>query len=191
MSKRGDDRPVVRANEWGGPQPIREFLKDFSVYPDLTARLDARTWTFTQGVINEIVLWKVARYVNMPSDLLRDLDRLRSLKPGQESQGESVIKDLLLLRGVRLPMASTFLRFANPEVFQIFDRHMYRAIYGTVFKPLSKKHETCWPLYRKYLGDLRGLCGAVGITFSDSDRILFEFDKAVNPPLSKTDGENE
>ncbi len=191
MNKRGDDRPVVRANEWSGTKQISEFLKDFRVYPELTARLDACTWTFTQGVINEIVLWKVARYVSMPSKLLNELGRLRSLKPGQESQGKSVFKDLLQLGGVRLPMASTILRFANPEVFQIFDRHMYRAIHGTVLKSLSKKHETCWPLYCEYLKDLRDLCGVVGITFSDSDRILFEFDKAVNPPLSKTEGENE
>ena len=86
-------------------------------------------------------------------------------------------------------MASTFLRFANPEVFQIIDLHAYRAVYGT---DLAKALKACrgvgtkTQLYVAYLDALRQLCTEKRLPFRDSDRILFEFDKQENPPLKET-----
>jgi thermostable 8-oxoguanine DNA glycosylase len=184
MSKKKKGQPVIVASDWKGPHPIGEFIRNFNVYPELTAKLDAGGWKFTQEIINEIALWKVARYALLPSAALNDLDKLRSLKPKEHRKGAPVLNDLLGIRGVGLPMASTFLRFANPQVFQIFDRHIYRALYGRLPTSLSKDPVKCLPIYHRFLDDLHAVCGKLSMPFSDSDRILFEFDKQENPPLN-------
>ena len=184
MSKRHKGKPTIRADEWKGEwQP---FLDGYKVYPGLTRKLDSPSLAFDQGVVNEIVLWKLGRFAELPESILRDLNGLRALGPGQHQKGAAVLGRLLEVNGVRLPMASTFLRFANPEVFQIFDRHIWRALYGTTCPALSKKAADCSPLYLRFIDDLWALCGRIGINFRESDRILFEFDKKENPPLSET-----
>lgn len=182
MSRRNKGKPVIKAADHLGG--LEKYLSDFKVYPGLTKELDAFTARFDQATINEIVLWKVARYVELSPELLGQLDGLRELQPGQHKKGEDTLKQLIAIKGVRLPMGSTIMRFANPRVFQIFDRHIYRAIYGQLYKNLSKEPDVCLPLYFKFLDDLRGLCQLKKIDFEDSDRILFEFDKAENPPLA-------
>ena len=83
-------------------------------------------------------------------------------------------------------MASTFLRFRNPVVFQIIDRHAYRAVYGRDYKlytqtSLKKKIE----VYFGYLDDLRSLCEKNGLKFETVDRVLYVFDKETNGGLAK------
>ncbi len=84
-------------------------------------------------------------------------------------------------------MASTILRFANPDVFQIYDRHICRAIWGTCEKVAPKNPSEAVHKYWSFLDDLSAQCVQLGISFRNADRILFEFDKAVNPPLSETE----
>ena len=172
--------------DWRGEHSIADFLKYYRVYPELTRKLDKPDWMFTQEIINEIALWKVARYVKLSSNLLVQLDGLRSLKPKQHEKGAEALTALLGISGVRLPMASTFLRFANPQVFQIFDQHIYRAVFGILPKEdLSKKPSDCVPYYIKFLNKLHSDCETLKIPFSESDRILFEFDRRENPPLKE------
>ena len=160
----------------------------YTYCPELTDRLDAFAGPFSQDFINEIVLWKVNRYVAM-SDLLPRLDELRLLKASQHAKARSLLADLLGTAGVRLPMASTFLRFANPEVFQIIDRHAYRATYGKSFEAAVKKMsvQDQINLYFSYLIRLRKLGGERRFPFREADRILFIFDRNENPPLKETD----
>lgn len=72
-------------------------------------------------------------------------------------------------QGVDLPIASTILRFQNPAVFQIIDRHAYRALYGRVFplhtQTVLKKIE----VYCVYLDDLHSLCDEKGMKFETVD----------------------
>lgn len=182
MSRRNKGKTVIKAAEYRGDW--KEYLEDYQVYPELTEKLDGFAAKFDQATINEIVLWKVARYVELSPALLLQLNDLRELKPREHKKGEDTLKKLLAIKGVRLPMASTIMRFANPRVFQIFDRHIYRAIYGDLYKNLSKKPADCVPTYFDFLENLRNLCVVKKIDFEVSDRILFEFDKAKNPPLS-------
>ncbi|MBM3793884.1 MAG: hypothetical protein FJW31_07400 [Acidobacteria bacterium] len=182
MSRKNNRKPVTKAADH--PNELGKYLGDYQVYPKLTGKLDDFAAPFDQATINEIVLWKVARYVELSPALMRQLDNLRALNPGEHKKGKDTLEKLLAIKGVRLPMASTILRFANPRVFQIFDRHIYRAIYGKLYKNLSKKPDDCLPIYFNFLGDLRSLCMVKKIDFEVSDRILFEFDKAENPPLS-------
>jgi hypothetical protein len=169
----------------------RAFRGDLSLYlgdhpqPELTARLDLLGGTdFTQEVINVIVLWKVNRYVSLTPELLRRVGQLRRLKPNEHRKGESVLVALLDCHGVDLAMASTILRFRNPAVFQIVDRHAYRAVYGSVY-PLSTKCavDRKVTLYFDYLDALVDLCAAKGQAFETIDRVLYKFDQARNGRL--------
>lgn len=175
---------VTTAKDYKGPNKLAAYLGKFEVYPSLTQKLDQSPGSIFQENINEIVLWKVGRYVDVPAVTLAALNKLKDLKPGEHEKGAEVLNALLALDGVRLPMASTFLRFSNPRVFQIYDRHMWRALYGELHKTNLKKPETAVPLYWKFLNELHTQCRELKINFWDADRILFEFDKAENPPVS-------
>ncbi len=174
---------MIRAEDWKGSRALADYGRDFKVYPALTKRLDSSDLVFTQETINEIILWKVGRYAEVAGDLQRQLQDLKKLRQGEEAKAHGVLTQLLGINGVRLPMASTFLRFANPRMFQIFGRHIYRAIHGRLPPLLSKKPSDCIPFYFTFLRDLRKLCDSVAIPFEVSDRILFIFGKCENPPL--------
>ena len=92
-----------------------------------------------------------------------------------------MLERLLQTNGVDLAMASTILRFRNPEVFQIIDKRAYRVVYGEKLKvyhttPIAKKKE----LYFNYLDKLNLLKHEVNIEFKLLDRALYELDKNIN-----------
>lgn len=188
MPRKNANKKVTKASEWTGQdKALSAFINDYSIYPNLTQKLDRSDWNFSQELINEIVLWKIARYVEIPPNAFEALNGLRDLRVGQHRNAEPVLCSLLGCAGVRLPMASTILRFANPDVFQIYDRHICRAIWGTCEKVAPKNPSEAVQKYWSFLDDLSVQCGQLGISFRNADRILFEFDKAVNPPLSETE----
>jgi hypothetical protein len=81
-------------------------------------------------------------------------------------------------------MASTLLRFKNPKVYQIIDRHAYRAIYGEDYPLFSasgidKKIE----VYFNYLDELVSLSITKNVDFRTLDRVLYVFDKRQNGKL--------
>lgn len=43
-------------------------------------------------------------------------------------ESEKVLRDLISINGIGLPMASTILRFRNPDVFPIIDKRAYRVL---------------------------------------------------------------
>ena len=87
-----------------------------------------------------------------------------------------------------MPMASTYLRFKNPDLFQIIDQRVYRVIYGKELKlPGSYNRANCEEIvsiYFQYLHDLRAKCKELDIPFSQSDRILFNVDSNINKGIS-------
>jgi hypothetical protein len=81
-------------------------------------------------------------------------------------------------------MASTLLRFRNPSVFQIIDRHAYRAVYGKAYplytaSPIRQKLS----VYFQYLDDLLELCRRKRLVYRTIDRLLYMFDKMQNGKL--------
>jgi hypothetical protein len=77
---------------------LRRYLTDYQYQPDLTERLDAAAAMPTsQQRINEIVLWKVNRFVALAPELLKRLDGMRALLPGghRASECASLLEDLL------------------------------------------------------------------------------------------------
>lgn len=166
---------------------LNDFLKSYSYQSVLTKKLDnLYDVAFTQLIINEIVLWKVNRYVALNNDILLGIDHLKVLTTGMHQQAETLLKSLLNTRGVDLPMASAFLRFRNPKAFQIIDRHAYRAIYGRDYplhttSPIQRKIS----IYFEYLDKLIELCKKRNLDFQTIDRLLYEFDKRINGSLKR------
>jgi thermostable 8-oxoguanine DNA glycosylase len=187
MSKRNKGKQVVKAADYKGT--LADFKNDYNIYPELTKRLDEFKGEFDAHTINEIVLWKLGRYVKLPESLLGQLDQLRELKTKEHRKASALVGKLQQEKGVQLRVASTLLRFANPDVFQIIDSHAYRAVYGTSYTQDTKSFVAAQltDLYFDYLDKLHELCEQKRFSFRDADRILFVFDKKENPPLNETE----
>ena len=176
-------QPIRIARSYKGR--LSKFGSLYKHLPTLTPHLDhLPDKPMSQDTINEIVLWKVNRYVRLTHHVRNSLYALRTLRPTQHRNAERVLRSLLRCYGVDLAMASTFLRFQDPDVFQIIDRHAYRAVFGKCYPlhsatPDGIKVST----YFTYLEALRDLAGSSGTVFRDLDRILYEFDKRKNGTL--------
>ncbi len=81
-------------------------------------------------------------------------------------------------------MASTILRFKNPNIYQIIDQRVYRIIYGKTYESNASKTEQKIKqkinTYINYLQDLRIVCKKYNIDFYHSDRILYDLDRIHN-----------
>lgn len=157
----------------------------YNYQPELTSKLDSLTNSFTQEIINEIVLWKINRYALIEGDTL---DLLNEIDPSANlldiDLTRSVLTKLLNSKGIQLPMASTILRFKNPTIYQIIDQRVYRILYGEVlnikYTKSSSNISNQINLYISYLKELREACDKLKIEFSASDRILYMADKRLN-----------
>lgn len=167
----------------------KELLKKYygKYQPELTQKLDRlEDKTFVQEIINEIVLWKVNRYASISDDLLIQIEELKTVSQGNHRYCHSVLKKLLEKKGngVDLPLASTILRFRNPDTFQIIDRHAYRALFGKKYALYhSTNPDEKIKVYFDYLDGLIELCNKSGYHFRTNDRVLYEFDKENNGKL--------
>jgi hypothetical protein len=164
---------------------LSEFLELYRYQPSLTATLDSvGPHPFEQSLIDKIVLWKVNRYAPLSPASLEALNSLVRLEPGSHKSSYDAIAMLLKDNGVDLPMASTLLRFRNPETFQIIDRHAYRALYGDDYPLTSGSNdEGKIELYFRYLDDLIELARTRNLEFRTLDRVLYMFDKQFNGKL--------
>lgn len=173
----------MKASDFSGD--LNTFLAQYSYQPELTEYLDSISdATIDQSLINEIVLWKVNRYVRINDDIAQNISELKILKAGEHRKSKNDLSALLELNGVDLPMASTILRFINPVVFQIIDRHAYRAVYEKKY-PLytSSPKEKKLSVYFDYIDELIKLCDLKGLAFITIDRLLYIFDKKKNGKL--------
>jgi len=174
---------MEKAAQYAGD--LKQFLNGYKYQPRLTPRLDGLGGAdLTPELVDQIVLWKLNRYVSLDSALLGRLNQLKALRMGEHRKGEPVLSELLATHGVDLPMASTLLRFRNPGVFQIIDRHAYRAVYGAPY-PLfaSTPASSKVAVYFEYLDDLLSFCQGRQLAFSTIDRLLYMFDKELNGRL--------
>lgn len=160
-------------------------LMNYKYQPELTAKLNQAKEAFDQTTIQEIVLWKVNRYPILSLETIALLNELTTLRRGEHNLGQTVLELLLAKesKGVDLPMASTILRFRNPNVFQIIDRRAFRVLMNdkhsyTIHRttPVSDKIK----LYFSYLDRMLEFCEDKNISFSEADKILYQLDKNVN-----------
>lgn len=155
---------------------------DFDYQKKLTSKLDYIDSDFNQEIVNEIVLWKVNRYAELSNELISKINQIKKtdLKVN-ETLTREILFELLNTKGVKLPMASTILRFRNPRIFQIIDQRVYRIIYDEKLKlPYNRHLPEQIDLYLKYLTDLRIVADKLKIPFELSDRILFMADRRLN-----------
>ncbi|MDV3995845.1 hypothetical protein CMT66_10615 [Elizabethkingia anophelis] len=159
---------------------LLDELPDFNYQEELTKKLDNKQDEFTYETFLEIILWKTNSYPEVDNELISKINRLR--KEYSETLADDILIKLLGAKGFDLPMASTLLRFINPEYFQIIDQRVYRLLYGENLKiPFSKSKKI--DLYKKYIIYLRNICDKYKIPFSQSDRILYLLDK--HPKVNK------
>ena len=146
----------------------------------LTPILDKLEGDFDQGIINEIVLWKVNRYAAIDSSALAILNSIKKEATVLDEQfTREILEKLLPIKGIQLPMASTILRFKNPNIYQIIDQRVYRYIKGVSIKtPYAINKQINY--YLDYLKSLREVCEKYNVPFSESDRIFYERDKKDN-----------
>lgn len=163
------------------PTAITEATEAYKFQEELTKDLDKLEGDFDQSVINEIVLWKVNRYAKVDDSqlaLLNEIDK-NSLELDEELTRDILIA-LLNCSGIQLAMASTILRFKNPQVYQIVDQRVFRFIYGRTLQDELKKEKDQVKVYLDYLKKLKEVCKEKSIDFSKSDRVLYELDKKHN-----------
>lgn len=154
---------------------------NYNFQTDLTNKLDEFDWDFNQEIINEIVLWKVNRYSKVDNETISLINKIS--KDDFYINLEIVKKlmlNLLNTKWIKLPIASTILRFKNPSIFQIIDQRVYRIIYWKKFNVIWLNNEELIELYFKYLKDLKEICVKYWIDFTNSDRILYALDKKFN-----------
>lgn len=164
---------------------IEDSDYQYSYQQELTGKLDNLKSDFNQDILNEIVLWKVNRYAEFDSETIELLNSIRMEEEQLDAnKTREVLNKLLRTKGVKLAMASTILRFKNPNVYQIIDQRVFRILYGKGFKvsyyPSVENIDSQIDLYLNYLNDLRNACEQLNIPFYKADRILYEADKRVN-----------
>jgi thermostable 8-oxoguanine DNA glycosylase len=155
----------------------------FSYQKDLTEKLDNSVNSFDQSILNEIVLWKVNRYAKFSESIVTKINSINVTSNSlDEELTIKILNELLAVKGVQLPMASTILRFKNPKIYQIIDQRVYRILYNTKLKiPFNKEGQI--KLYLEYLNKLKSVCEKMGIDFEKSDRILYMADKRLNKDI--------
>ena len=158
-------------------------IEDYSYQDLLTSKLDDLNGNLNQEIINEIVLWKVNRYALIKPETL---DLLNKIKKEDQVLDKELTTEILtkLLgkghKGIRLAMASTILRFKNPNVYQILDQRVYRFICGEELKYSVTNIEEQIKTYFQYLERLKEVCDEKNIDFRESDRILYMMDRKWN-----------
>ena len=153
----------------------------YNFQSELTEKLDLISSDFDQGIVNQIVLWKVNRYAEIDNEtlsLINEIDRNDNFI--NESLTVNILENLLATKGIQLAMASTILRFKNPNVYQIIDQRVYRFIYGENIPKYFSSIEKQVQLYLDYLQILKNICQEKQINFEQSDRILYQLDKEFN-----------
>lgn len=138
-----------------------------------------------RNIINQIVLWKLNRSVNVSDDTLAELNSLGYLKSPLESlkdkKVKSLIGKLLSSKGIKLAVASAILHFYYPEIFPIIDQRSYRELYDKEFPVYLDKNrrEKYANMYLKYIKDCYEYqqCNCPEAPFSYIDKILYQIDK--------------
>jgi hypothetical protein len=167
--------------QWG-TNPA-SLMGQYEYNPDLTAKLDKLDLEgLNREQLYEIVLWKLNRFPVISDELIGQLKSLGRYKNGEHRNAEALLRDLLQCRGIALPMASTILRFANPEVFQIIDDRAFRVLTDGIGSYPTKPQLITEGYLKKsceiYFDYLDRLCELKGETFpfKNMDRILYQLD---------------
>lgn len=168
---------------------LKEEYYKYDYQVSLTKQLDEYSEDFDEFQINRIALWKLNRYFHINEETL---NKINQIKPTDSELNENLTLEILdgLLRtdGIRLAMASTILRFKNPNIYQIIDQRVCRILGIISFTKLtsSKKIDEQKKLYLAYLIKLRKICDAKNVKFINADRVFYNADKDINRNVKLT-----
>lgn len=185
-----DQRIIKKYRRIWQDNPI-SILERYSYLPLKTKELDRMNIRdFNREKLYEIVLWKIARFPEIDDILIEDLKAVARIKHGNHRKAENILNELLKCKNIALPMASTILRFINPNTFQIIDDRTFRIVmpkrakYPQKTKKISDKylHNTS-KTYFEYLDRLI-ILSCDNIPFNLSDRIFYQLDKELGNRLS-------
>lgn len=172
---------IEKYDDIWGDEP-RLLMKEYDYQSELTEKLDKlKPSDFNREKLYEIVLWKLNRFPQIEDALLLKIQGLSELSSESHRKSKTVLEELLSCHGIRLPMASTILRFINPKVFQIIDDRVFRvlSLEGKMpVKPPKVDKEylrKCCDVYFNYLDELHKVCN-LSLPFEESDRILYLLD---------------
>lgn len=158
---------------------IQAAKKNYKFQRVLTDKLDNLPGDFSELTLLEIILWKTNRYPEFDALLIDEINELRNYFSFEKAK--LLLRKMLGLKGFDLPMASTVLRFACPNNFQIIDQRVYRFISEEVDvfkKPFNNDKKV--EIYFQYLDKLKQVCETYNIPFTKADRILYQLDKDLN-----------
>jgi len=128
--------------------------------------------------IRRIALWKYNRIIEMDDMFCTQLYSTVSKNKVsiEDKEVHEMIERLVSFEGVGFPLASTILKFINPDVFPIIDVRAYRAIYGKKIY-YNQYNFKIYIDYTKRIYDMRD---KFNISLSEVDERLYEFDKKYN-----------
>lgn len=174
---------IVRkyAHVWG--EDPTALLREYVYQAALTNKLASiDTGELNLATFYEMVLWKLNRFPVIDGELLAELGTVKAILPSSYKDVEPILKRMLQCAGIALPMASTILRFLNPNTFQIIDDRVYRIVLPGRVKYPSKPTQlnqayldNSVRIYFEYLGELRKL-SCDELPYSKADRILYQLD---------------
>jgi len=164
---------------------LSEYLNKYKFQEELTAELDKidNNTAIDELILLKIVLWKINRYPDLTKIPFDKLNKLSELKPEDFKKVRSFLDEILGIKGIGLPMASTILRFRNPQTFPIIDRRAYRVIMGKNYSE-SKDYKILINTYFNYIDKCRKISSENDIPFEQIDRVLYLFDKDRNKKIS-------
>lgn len=174
-------------------QSLKPLLDHYDYHPKLTAKLDGLGQRdFNREILYEIVLWKLSRFPYIGDEILAEVNTLKGLSFDEIERSKPVLESLLQANGVRLPMASTILRFRNPAVFQIIDERTYRIVcegepsYPSKPLKVTKGYlDTSISVYFKYLRKVKALADHCGFDYTQMDRALYQLDIELGNKLDR------
>jgi hypothetical protein len=142
-----------------------------------------------RDIINEIILWKLNRSVEISDSTIDKIHSLRhSVQKPLDAIDNMAVKKLLLelldSKGIKIAMASTILHFYYPSVFPIIDQRAYRELTGDEIPEFHTKDKNgkYAELYLHYIEN----CYKYNIEmfpaaeFECIDIILYQLDKDKN-----------
>lgn len=185
-SKIWNDNPISLMSEYN-------YLLDET---DVLDRLCLNTEEFNREKLYEIMLWKLNRLPVIDDNLIKKMRTVSTFtSKNHRSEANEIVKDLLIVKGMALPMVSTILRFLNPSVFQIIDDRAFRVVFsGDKIKKYQAKPqkmtemylENTIEIYFKYLDKLHSICSDK-LPFDKLDRILYQLDIKLGNKIGDQD----
>lgn len=152
-------------------------------------------------LINEIVLWKLNRMVEVDDELIKSLLKIRRITDIEfflnsndlRDELKDTMKKLMDSKGIRIAMASTILHFFNPKIFPIIDKRAYFAINNCLMpERINNKNngpdEYLLYIEKCYKWFLLKSKNEKDLKFENIDKVLYQHDKDSGRKLDRRDG---